>query len=85
MKRCKHCNGNHMDQRLDAHPLCTVRFRKGLPTPSLGDMCTSCNGEGRNVRESAWAEISCTLGPAAFRMLDVATTTCAVCKGTGTV
>jgi len=66
-----------------AHNLCLERQKRGLATPSLGDMCDECGGSGHRG-EGGGVMLSFDLGPAVIaRSIDAQFPVCPKCEGRG--
>ena len=77
---CNLCGGNAGGLIDGAHALCRERAKHGLPTPSLGTRCSTCNGSGTLGRGGVM--LSFDLGPAAIaRSIAAQFPPCPTCEG----
>lgn len=64
-KQCKLCGGTDMDQRLEAHALCTARKELGLPVERLPDSvpveAKVINGQLFERRNGQWVKVMDTV------------------------
>ena len=83
--KCKLCGGNAGRLGPDGiHFLCAARAAQGLPTPSLGTRCPTCDGAGTLGRGGAM--LFTALGPAAIeRSIRAQFPPCHSCRGKGSV
>jgi hypothetical protein len=81
--RCTLCGGSAGRlNRNGEHELCRAFSVRGMPTPSLGDMCAVCGGAGTTGKGGAMLFFS--LGPAAIRKsIDAQFPPCPCCGGSG--
>ena len=87
MNRCVICGGSA--GRLshgESHNLCVELKKLGLPTPSLGEACSTCGGRGHVATKDLGCAIFLDAGPAAIRRaIEAVFPACKTCGGTGTV